>query len=66
MMMEMACNSEADYRCKTDFARLSRRLWDMAQDLRGLSDAQPDYSERLKIIQTELNSLACRLRRERA
>ncbi len=47
---------------KTDFVEISEKLQDLAHQVIGLSQRQPDFSKRIKRIQLELRSVGGLLR----
>ncbi len=47
---------------KSELTELSRRLRNMARDMRHLCETQPDYPSRIKEIRAELNVVIDRLR----
>lgn len=46
----------------SELTKLSQRLRGMAQDLRLLSEKQPDYTQRLRRLEKELRSASQRMR----
>jgi hypothetical protein len=52
-----------DHVCKAELAELSRKLRNIASDIRSLSQNEPDFPMRLQAIQKQLDLLALRFRR---